>query len=147
MTQAVLHSLKSEGYQNWTWNSMILAKKSSFSVIFGTLPFRGCGGQPLALVWDIRVKSQMPTTTEHAFKERSTTFLVLLPLRTISNRTFQCKTPCIMSKEDAQDYEFPSSFWRIKDTINCFWYLLTFNSWNDLYFKDQNLKFGNGKWQ
>ena len=31
MTQAVLHSLKSEGYQNWTWNSMILPKKLMFS--------------------------------------------------------------------------------------------------------------------
>ena len=28
---AVLHSLKSEGYQNWTWNSMILTKKLMFS--------------------------------------------------------------------------------------------------------------------
>ena len=27
MTQAVLHSLNSEGYQNWTWNSMISPKK------------------------------------------------------------------------------------------------------------------------
>ena len=27
MTQAVLHSLKSEGYQNWTWNPMILNQK------------------------------------------------------------------------------------------------------------------------
>ena len=56
--------------------------------------FWGCGDQSLALVWDIRVKSQMPTTTEHAFKERSTKFLILLPFRTIYKRTFQYKTPC-----------------------------------------------------
>ena len=31
MTQAVLRSLKSEDYQNWTWNSMILPKKLMFS--------------------------------------------------------------------------------------------------------------------
>ena len=31
MTQAVLHSLKSEGYQSLTWNSMILPKKLMFS--------------------------------------------------------------------------------------------------------------------
>ena len=30
MTYSVLHSLKSEGYQNWTWNSMILPKKFTF---------------------------------------------------------------------------------------------------------------------
>ena len=63
-------------------------------MIFGTLSFRGCGGQPLALVWNIRVKSQMPIAPEHAFKEKSTKSLILLPLRTIYNRTFQCETPC-----------------------------------------------------
>ena len=60
------------------------------------LSFRGCGGHPLALVWNIRVKSQMPTATEHAFKEKSTKLLILLPLRTIYFRTFQCETPCSM---------------------------------------------------
>ena len=63
-------------------------------MIFGTLSFRGCGGQPLALVWNIRVKSQMPISPEHAFKEKSTKSLIHLPLRTIYNRTFQCETPC-----------------------------------------------------
>ena len=46
----------------------------------------------------------------------------------------------ILSKEDAQDCEFRSFFGRIEDTINFFWDLLTFNSWNNSYFKDQNLK-------
>jgi hypothetical protein len=69
-------------------------KKSSFSMIFGTLSFRGCGGQPLALVWNIWVKSQMHIAPEHAFKEKSTKSLILLPLRTIYNHTFQCETPC-----------------------------------------------------
>ena len=41
----------------WDWSLKI-----QFSVIFGTLTFRGCGGQPLALVRNIRVKSQMPIT-------------------------------------------------------------------------------------
>ena len=63
-------------------------------MIFGPLSFRGCGGQLLALVWNIRVKSQMPTAPEHAFKEKSTKSLILLPLRTIDNRTFQCERPC-----------------------------------------------------
>ena len=63
-------------------------------MIFGTLSFRGRGGQLLVLVWNIRVKSQMPITTEHAFKEKSTKLLILLHLRTIYNRTFQCETPC-----------------------------------------------------
>ena len=36
----------------------------------------------------------MPTTSEHAFKEKSTKLLILLPLRTSCNRTFQCGTPC-----------------------------------------------------
>ena len=62
-------------------------------MLFGTLSFRGCGGQPLALLWNIRIKSQMPIATEHAFKEKSTKLLILLPLRTIYNRTFQCETP------------------------------------------------------
>ena len=60
-------------------------------MIFGTLSFRGCGGQSLALVWNRRVKSQMP---EHAFEEKSTKLLILLPIRTIYNLTFQCETPC-----------------------------------------------------
>ena len=63
-------------------------------MIFGTLTFRGCGGQPLALVRNIRVKSQMPIAPEHAFEEKLTKLLILLPLRTIYNRTFQCETPC-----------------------------------------------------
>ena len=36
----------------------------------------------------------MPIAAEHAFKEKSTKSLILLPLRTIYNRTFQCETPC-----------------------------------------------------
>ena len=36
----------------------------------------------------------MPITPEHAFKEKSTKLLILLPLRTSYNRTFQCETPC-----------------------------------------------------
>jgi hypothetical protein len=60
----------------------------------GTLTFRGCGGLPLALVRNVRVKSQMPIAPEHTFEEKSTNLLILLPLRTIYNRTFQCETPC-----------------------------------------------------
>ena len=41
----------------------------------------------------------MPITPKHAFKEKSTKLLILLPLRTIYNRTFQCETPCIFSKK------------------------------------------------
>ena len=63
-------------------------------MIFGTLTFGGCGGQPLALVRNIRVKNQMPITPEHAFEEKSTKLLILLALRTVYNRTFQCGTPC-----------------------------------------------------
>ena len=66
-------------------------------MIFGTLTFRGCRGQPLALVKNIRVKSQMPISPEDASKEKSTKSLILLPLRTVYNRTFQCETPCISS--------------------------------------------------
>ena len=36
----------------------------------------------------------MPITPKHAFKEKSTKLLILLHLRTIYNRTFQCETPC-----------------------------------------------------
>ena len=36
----------------------------------------------------------MPITPKKAFKEKSTKLLILLPLRTIYNRTFQCETPC-----------------------------------------------------
>ena len=36
----------------------------------------------------------MPITPEHAFKGKSTKLLILLPLRTSYNRTFQCETPC-----------------------------------------------------
>ena len=36
----------------------------------------------------------MPITPKHVFKEKSTKLLILLPLRTIYNRTFQCETPC-----------------------------------------------------
>ena len=63
-------------------------------MIFGTLSFRVCGGLPLALVWNIWVKSQMPTALEHAFIEKSTKLLIFLPLRTIYFRTFQCETTC-----------------------------------------------------
>ena len=37
----------------------------------------------------------MPIAAEHAFKEKSAKSLILLPLRTISKRTFQCETPCL----------------------------------------------------
>ena len=37
----------------------------------------------------------MPIAAEHAFKEKSAKLLILLPLRTIYFRTFQCETPCI----------------------------------------------------
>ena len=63
------------------------------------MSFRGCGGHPLELVLNIRVKSQMPTSPEHAFKEISTKLLILLPLRTIYNRTFQYETPCIKNQQ------------------------------------------------
>ena len=36
----------------------------------------------------------MPIAPKHAFKEKSTKLLILLPLRTIYNCTFQCETPC-----------------------------------------------------
>ena len=39
----------------------------------------------------------MPINPKHAFKEKSTKLLILLPLRTIYNRTFQCETPCSSS--------------------------------------------------
>ena len=39
-------------------------------------------------------ETQMPITQEHAFKEKLTKILILLSLRTIYNRTFQCETPC-----------------------------------------------------
>ena len=38
----------------------------------------------------------MPIAAEHAFKEKSAKLLILLPLRTILKRTFQCETPCTM---------------------------------------------------
>ena len=38
-------------------------------------------------------ETQMPITPEHVFKEKSTKLLIVLPIRTISNRTFQCETP------------------------------------------------------
>ena len=41
----------------------------------------------------------MPIAPEHAFKEKSTESLILLPLRTIYNRTFQYETPCIKNKK------------------------------------------------
>ena len=48
----------------------------------------------MAFVRNIRAKSQMPIAPEHAFEEKSTKLLILLPLRTIYFRTFQCETPC-----------------------------------------------------
>ena len=38
----------------------------------------------------------MPIAPEHAFEEKSTKLLILLPLRTIYFRTFQCETPYIL---------------------------------------------------
>jgi hypothetical protein len=38
-------------------------------------------------------ETQMPITPEHAFNEKSAKLLILLSLRTIYNRTFQCETP------------------------------------------------------
>ena len=40
-------------------------------MIFGTLTFKGCGGQTLALVRNIGVKSQLPIAPEHAIGEKS----------------------------------------------------------------------------
>jgi hypothetical protein len=39
-------------------------------------------------------ETQMPIAPEHAFKEKSTKFLILPSLRTIYKRTFQSETPC-----------------------------------------------------
>ena len=46
----------------------------------------------------------MPIAPEHAFKEKSTKLLILLPLRTIYNRTFKCETPCISNQ--SKDFDF-----------------------------------------
>ena len=54
----------------------------------------------------------MPITPKHAFKEKSTKLLILLPLRTIYNRTFQCETPC----NPASTYVFDKS--RIRGSKN-----------------------------
>ena len=43
----------------------------------------------------------MPTSTEHAFKERSTKFLILLPLRIIQNGHFNVRHPVIMPSKSA----------------------------------------------
>ena len=40
-------------------------------------------------------ETQMPIATEHAFKEKLTKLLIHPSLRTIYNRTFQYKTPCM----------------------------------------------------
>ena len=47
----------------------------------------------------------MPIAPEHAFEEKSTKLLILLPLRTIYNRTFQCETPCTVRKSCSSDRE------------------------------------------
>ena len=41
-------------------------------------------------------ETQMPIAPKIAFKEKSAKLLILLPLRTIYFRTFQCETPCIL---------------------------------------------------
>ena len=43
-------------------------------------------------------ETQMPIAAEHAFKEKSAKLLILLPLRTILKRTFQCETPCRLAE-------------------------------------------------
>ena len=40
-------------------------------------------------------ETQMPIAAQHAFNEKLAKLLVLLPLRTIYFRTFQCETPCM----------------------------------------------------
>jgi hypothetical protein len=51
-------------------------------------------------------ETQMPIAPEHAFKEKSTKLLILSPLKTIYNRTFQCETPCSGIERLLRDIHF-----------------------------------------
>ena len=62
-------------------------------MIFGSLSFRGCGGQPLALLWNIRVKSQMPIPPEHAFIEKLPKFWSFYPSKRPTIAHFNVRHP------------------------------------------------------
>ena len=49
----------------------------------------------------------MPISPEHAFEEKSTKLLILLPIRTIYNRTFQCETTCNTLNEELSEATLP----------------------------------------
>ena len=58
MTQAVLHSLKSEGYQNWTWNSISdLAHDHESYILSGAIKKENYVSSPTIIKFQIIMNS------------------------------------------------------------------------------------------
>ena len=93
-------------------------------MIFGTLSFRGCGGQPLALLWIIRVKSQMPIPPEHALKEESTKLLILLKFvhfrKPLTRSSFLSKSVVIFAEIKTKSVKMTTLFERNEDRVTGF---------------------------
>ena len=101
-------------------------KKSveSWNIIlnFGTFSVRGCWGQLMSFFWKLVDETQMcnpPEATRHHNLIKS---LILLPLRAIHFRTFQCEIPCIRFIPDLHP--------RLEHQHGVLWKVLFLQFWN-----------------
>ena len=69
-------------------------QKSNFLLISGSLSFGGCWGQPMVLFWKLVDETQISPPPEATRHHSLTKSWILLPLRAIYLRPFQCDTPC-----------------------------------------------------
>ena len=70
-------------------------QKSNFFTDIWYSSWRGCWGQPMPFFWKLVDKTQMCNPPEATRHHSQIKLLILLPLRAIYFRTFQCEIPCI----------------------------------------------------
>ena len=73
----------------WNWSSKI-----QFFIDICYSSWRGCWGQPMSFFWKLVDKTQMCNPPEDTRHHSLIKLLILLPLRAIYFRTFQCEIPC-----------------------------------------------------
>ena len=73
------------------WNG---SSKIQFFTDIWYSSWRGCWGQPMSFFWKLVDKTQMCNPLEATRHHSLIKLLILLPLRAIYFRTFQCEIPC-----------------------------------------------------
>ena len=73
------------------WNG---SSKIQFFTDIWYSSWRGCWGQPMSFFWKLVDETQMCNPPEATRHHNLIKLLILLPLRAIYFRTFQCEIPC-----------------------------------------------------